>query len=357
MRKQYRVDSVTLLVQPRLVNDPFSDAGLLLDFRFGNRAMLFDIGDLSPLSPREILRVSHVFVSHMHMDHFAGFDRLLRLFLYRNKTVHFFGPPGLTEAVQAKLNAYTWNLLDEQSHDFMIAACDWTPAGFRHSRLFRARSGFARQDTASNTAEGNILLDDPDFRIEAAMLDHGVPCLAFAFQEKIRVNVQKPQLEALGLPVGPWLSEAKRAVRRGADPETTLAPTADRHISVGELLGAGALRTGPGQKIVYATDLAFNEANLARVVALAHGANQLFIEAGFLQEDRELAAAKRHLTAAEAGTIARLADVEHAVPMHFSPRYLGHEDKLHAEFAANLGVGSASHVSKSRDGRVFDHLR
>ncbi|MER8435252.1 MBL fold metallo-hydrolase [Mesorhizobium sp. M1312] len=263
--------------------------------------MLFDIGDLSPLWPREILRVSHVFVSHMHMDHFAGFDRLLRLFLYRNRTVHFFGPPGLTEAVQAKLNAYTRNLLDEHSHDFMIAACDWTPAGFRHSRLFRARSGFARQDTASNPAEGNM----PDFRVEAAMLDHGVPCLAFAFQEKIRVNVQKPQLEALGLRVGPWLSEAKRAVRRGADPGTMLAPTADRHISVGELLGAGALRTGPGQRIVYATDLAFNEANLARVVALAHGANQLFIEAGFLQEDRELAAAKRHLTAAEAGTIAQ----------------------------------------------------
>lgn len=356
---------MTLLAQPRLVNDPFSDAGLLLDFRFGNRAMLFDIGDLSPLSPREILRVSHVFVSHMHMDHFAGFDRLLRLFLYRNRTVHFFGPPGLTAAVQAKLNAYTWNLLDEQSHDFMIAVCDWTPGGFHHCRLFRARSGFAREDTASTSAEGNVLLDDPDFRVEAAMLDHGVPCLAFAFQEKIRVNVQKPQLEALGLRVGPWLGEAKRAVRRGADPKTTLAPTADRHISVGELLGAGALRTGPGQRIVYATDLAFNEANLARVVALAHGANQLFIEAGFLQEDRELAAAKRHLTAAEAGTIARLAGVEHAVPMHFSPRYLGHEDELRAEFMANLVAVSASQprdaeyqpLGNSRYDLRFDHLR
>ncbi|WP_354493583.1 MBL fold metallo-hydrolase [Mesorhizobium robiniae] len=167
-----------------------------------------------------------------------------------------------------------------------------------------------------------------------------MPCIRIS--GKIRVNVQKPQLKALGLPVGPWLNQAKRAVRRGADPETTLAPTADRHISVGELLGAGALRTGPGQRIVYATDLAFNEANLARVVALAHGANQLFIEAGFLHEDRRLAAAKRHLTAAQAGTIARLAGVEHAVPMHFSPRYLGRENELHAEFAANLGAGNAS---------------
>jgi ribonuclease Z len=328
---------VTYLVQPRLVNKPFSDPSLFLDFRFGHRALLFDIGDLTPLPPREIARVTHVFVSHMHMDHFAGFDRLLRFKLHQPDTVHFIGPPGLGDAVDAKLRAYTWNLLDEESANFAIAAFDWSGEGFGQCGAFRARDAFWRRETDPPRYDSpDLLHDEEEFCVEGAMLDHGIPSLAFAFQEKLRVNVHKAALDGLGLPVGPWLKEAKRAMRRGDAVETSIAISEQQSMTLGQLLDGGALRTGRGQRIVYATDLAFHASNFAQVVRLARDAERLFIEAAFLNDDRAIAASKRHLTAAQAGAIARAAGVKQAIPMHFSPRYVGRESTLRSEFEASV---------------------
>ena len=82
-----------------LVNDPFGDPGMLVQFLFQKRSLLFDLGDISPLSNAELLKVSHVFVSHTHIDHFIGFDRLLRTFFGREKTLTFYGPKNFIKNV------------------------------------------------------------------------------------------------------------------------------------------------------------------------------------------------------------------------------------------------------------------
>jgi len=71
------------LFDPRLTNEAFGDPGVYVDFRDERRALLFDLGDIGALPPRKLMRLSHVFVTHTHMDHFAGFDRLLAVVLGR----------------------------------------------------------------------------------------------------------------------------------------------------------------------------------------------------------------------------------------------------------------------------------
>jgi ribonuclease Z len=318
------------LVQPRLVNGPFDDPGVYLDFRHGRRALLFDLPDLAPLSSRELLRVTHAFVSHTHMDHFAGFDRLLRLCLHRPEPLHLLGPEGFIGHVEHRLRSYVWNLLDEQSPDFRLIVAECVEDRIAASAEFRAREAFRRREApAPELARGCVLQEDA-FRVEVAVLAHGIPCLAFCLRERLRVNVMRGSLERLGLAVGPWLTTAKQLIRAGAGDDTGVVVNAEMTVALGELRRE-VFRVGPGQAVAYVTDAADTAANEAKILALARGADQLFIETVFLEEDAALAARRLHLTAAHAGRMGRQAGARHLVPFHFSPRYLDRPDALPTE--------------------------
>jgi len=319
------------LVQPRLVNDPFSDPGIYIDFRHGRRAILFDLGDLSPLSPRELLRVSHVFVSHMHVDHIAGFDRLFRLCLHRPSPLILIGPVGFSDQIEHRIRGFTWNLLDETSVDFCLRAMDYDGNRLARAAEFHAREAFSRRNVPVPELPDGIAWSEDDFRIESVALDHGIPSLAFALKEVMQVNVWRGVLAEMGLPPGPWLNEAKKAVRRGLPDEHPILVSENRTISLGDLKHR-ALRVAPGQVVAYVTDAAPHAGNRDKILKLAHKADQLFIEAVFLESDRHLAAASRHLTAWEAGDIAREAGARNVTPFHHSARYLGEPDVLRQEF-------------------------
>ena len=72
-------------LHPRLLNGRTGDPGLWIEALHQPEAILLDCGDLSALAPRQLLRVGLVAVSHAHMDHWAGFDRLLRLLIGRER--------------------------------------------------------------------------------------------------------------------------------------------------------------------------------------------------------------------------------------------------------------------------------
>jgi ribonuclease Z len=314
-----------------LVNGVFGDPGLYIDFKFEKRALLFDLGDVSVLAPRKLLRLTDVFVTHAHMDHFAGFDRLLRVLLGRAGVVRLYGPPGFIERVEHKLCAYTWNLVERYPGDFAFLAHEAAPDWSLRVARFSASQKFARETLADKRAADGVLLDEPRFRVRAAFLDHGIPCLGFALEEKAHVNVWRNRLAEMGLAVGPWLNELKRAVAEGAPDHT---PIHGR--TLGELK-ASALQVTPGQKIAYVTDIVYHAENEAQVARLAADADLLYIESVFLSTEAEHAARKFHLTAAQAGRIARAARASAVIPFHFSPRYLGREHELRAEVVAGLG--------------------
>jgi ribonuclease BN (tRNA processing enzyme) len=72
------------------------------------------------------------------------------------------------------------------------------------------------------------------------------------------------------------------------------------------------------EKLCYVTDAAFSVQNAQRIIALAKDADFLFIESVFLHEDADQAQRKCHLTARQAGEIARAAGARVVVPFHFS---------------------------------------
>jgi ribonuclease Z len=331
------------IFQPRLVNGPFGDPALLVDVLFEGRAVLFDLGDIAALPPRKLLRTGHVFVSHAHMDHFFGFDRLLRVCLGRQRPLALYGPARFIGQVEHKLAAFTWNLVENYAADLSLTVHEVSGDGRVRRAQFNSRERFARRDLDSAPMEGDSLFAEPGFAVRCAVLDHRTPCLAFAVQEAMHVNVWRNRLEELGVRPGPWLRDVKHAVLAGA-PDDTAFTAAAAGDDVGKvttltlgLLRERALRLVPGQKIAYVTDAAFHEENVRRIVNLAAGSDLLFIECTFLEADAPEAARKAHLTARQAGSIAREAGVAMLVPFHFSPRYGGREAELRAEARAAFG--------------------
>ena len=314
---------------PTLVNDPFGDPGLYVDLVFERRALLFDLGDLGQLSPRKLLRVSDVFVTHRHMDHFAGFDQLLRCLLGREKVLCIYGPSGLVDAVDHKLRAYSWNLIEGYGGNLVLRVTEIDEAGGLTSAEFAGRTRFQHSEPETRQCEEGLLLREPGFQVRTAIIDHGMPVLAFALEERAHINVWRNKVEGMGLAIGPWLRAFKEATLRGAPDDTLIEvvwsdpqPKQPSRLPL-SLLKTEIMKITSGRKIAYVVDCAFTDANIEKVVRLAMGADILFIEATFLDADAAVAAARRHLTARQAGTLGRLAGVQRLVTLHYSPRYKG----------------------------------
>lgn len=324
--------------RPQLVNDVFGDPAVHVDFLFDGYAIMFDLGNLMRLATRKILRVRDVSVSHAHIDHFFGFDWMLRLCLGRAMRIRLFGPPGFLRQVDAKLAGYTWNLVQNYDANLTLEVTEILTETDARSAHFRCRTGFRREDEHGVTLANRVLLDERDFAVQFAFLDHKIPCLAFALQERQHVNIWKNRLVELQLETGPWLRAFKRALLRGEPGDTPIVALRKSEHTRSEVvfrlndLAQNIAHVSIGQKVAYVTDAVYHPANTERIIDLARGADQLFIEAVFGEELSARAAQKYHLTARQAGTLARRSGAKFAIPFHFSPIYHDRKEQLQREF-------------------------
>ena len=316
----------------RLVNGHFEDPCLYARIPWEKRAVLFDLGDIHNLSPSEIYRVTDVFVTHTHIDHFIGFDMLLRVILRRESPVTIYGPPGIAARVEGKLRGYTWNLI--RDYPAVIHVCSFS--GKTLSRcIFRAGNGFRKEACGSEKSDGT-LLSDRLFEVKTVRLDHGIPCLAYSMEEKFHINIDRDRLLRMGLQVGPWLTDFKKAIRENSSQETVIDVT-DKTYSLAQLLDIALITKG--QKISYATDIAMSPKNEARLISLVKNSDVFYCEAYFLERDRDRALERFHLTAGTCGRIASGAAVKKLVITHISPKYSDCPDEVIGEAMAAFRDG------------------
>ena len=207
----------------------------------------------------------------------------------------------------------------------------------RRAARFSTRTNFERRDIDVPMLRPGLLTEDPRLRVRAAILDHQIPCLAFALEETAHVNIWKNRLEALHLPIGPWLRDLKAAILSDLPDDTPFSAwwheegrRCERVVPLG-VLKDEATHIVAGLKIGYIVDVVHHRQNAEKIRDLVKGADILFIETPFLDADRTMAARKFHLTARQAGELARASGIKRLTPFHFSPRYQGRAVELERE--------------------------
>jgi ribonuclease Z len=305
------------LFHPALLHPSTGDPGVWIDLPDEGRAVLLDLPSLAHLPSRKLLKLAHAVVTHTHMDHFVGFDQLLRVALRREGPLAITGPSGFLASVRGRIGAYTWNLIEGYPIHLRVQEVEGdTIRADEYTGMSRMRPVPLPEVPFAGTVHA-----ERAFRIEVATFDHGIPVLGVVVRETRHLAVNKDLLMRRGLVPGAWLRGLKDAIRSGAIENTD-----------------GLIVEGPGQVVAYLTDLAGTDENLRQAEAFVRDADLLLCEAAFLDADRELARERKHLTARQAGTLARSAGVKRLAVFHVSPRYEGREAEVLREAGEAFGA-------------------
>lgn len=309
-----------MAIEGRVLGRPDKDNAVLLRIDSGQKItrVLLDCGEgiLAGLPVSECRSVDILLLSHLHFDHICGFDSLLRHIYKRDEPFRIWGPDGTVEAVHHRLRGFTWNLLGRNAPGkFLVHDVGKSLRGAG----MLAREKFAQASETGTRPFAGIAFKCPEFTIRAAIVDHHIPCLAYTVAEGPSVTIDKESMRELGLEPGPWCARLK---------DDSLADDAEIDAGGRRRLGElrrSLLRSRPGMKVSYLTDLFLTPEEEARLLPMMEGSSLLFAECSYLASEEPLALEHRHLTTERIARFAKKARAGELVLMHVSDRYRGEQ--------------------------------
>lgn len=302
------------MLEITVLGEPSRDNALLVTADSGQSLtrLLFDCGgqtlDALPLS--DIQAIDHLFFSHLHMDHIAGFDAFFRANFDRlSRPNHLWGPPETARILSHRLRGYWWNHAPQMQGTWRIHEVgERTVQTWR----FELSEAFETAHFEDEKPRPQPLLDLATLTVDVLDLQHQGHSLGYVVREAGRLRVDTQALTRLGLKPGPWLAQLKSGADM-VDPGTGLQDTAQLRT---ELLTEEA-----GDSLAYLTDFLLDEAELSRLAPLLRGIRALYTEAQYAPEDSELAARNHHTTTVQVARLAAQAEAEALTLLHLSRRY------------------------------------
>jgi len=328
---------VARLFHYKVVNNAFGDPCVFIKLLREKRALLLDLGDIRKIPFSEILKVSHIFVTHTHIDHFIGFDQVIRAILRRTEPLKIYGPENIIECINGKLRGYTWNLVSDYPIEIEAYAIKEDKV---EAAKFVASRRFELEKIADLPFHKNLIIEEPLFRVRALVLSHGIPVIAYSIEEDFHININKVELERAGLQIGPWLGELKKQIKANYSyhPLKILKKKSENSVEIETPKGKmnieelfPILKITKGEKISYVMDVSPTRDNIDKIIEFVRDSDILFCEAYFLSKDKDRALERNHLTAQITGEIAREAKVGELKILHISPKYINNPEEVYRE--------------------------
>ncbi|MBU0489806.1 MAG: ribonuclease Z [Bacteroidetes bacterium] len=245
-----------------------------------DRVILIDCGEGTQHQLRrfgiKFQKINHIYISHLHGDHYLGLAGLLSTFHLQGRTrsLTIFGPKGLEEITRLQFD------------------------------YAETKPGYPIE-FVTLTDDKYPIYEDKVISVEAHPVPHRIPCWAFYFKEKPKKrNINKEAVDSYNIPIS-----AYDRIKNGGDfvlPDGTVLKNTEL-----------TYNPPPRRSYAFVTDTGFNPVLAEKI----HGVNLLYHEATFLHDMTESATDKFHSTARQAAEFAELCEAGQLVIGHFSTRY------------------------------------